>query len=99
MEQVIKKERRKKDKVVLTTENEEKVLSFLSLFDKWFGVINITPSDIVNFIISERKNEFSTNEIKTLLKAMVNRNEKPKERKPRQKKAISKGNTDTENTI
>lgn len=99
MEQVIKKERKTKDKVVLTLENNEKLNVWLSLFDKWSDVVEISKSDLVNFILSERSESLSANEIKTLLKAMVNRNEPRKERKPRQKKMSLKANSSVEGSI
>lgn len=97
MEQVIKKERNKKEKIVLTLENNEKLRSLLMPFEKWHDVVSVTKSDLVNFIISGCKETLTPNEIKTLLKAMVNRNEKPKERKPRQKKSVLKDNATTAN--
>lgn len=99
MEQVIKKERKTKDKVVLNLENNEKLNVWLSLFDKWNDVVEISKSDLVNFILSERSESLSANEIKTLLKAMVNRNEPRKERKPRQKKMFLKANSSVEGSI
>jgi hypothetical protein len=92
MEQIIKKERKKRDKVFLSLENNEKLSLLLAPFEKWNDVVSITKSDLVNFIISHCNETLSANEVKTLLKAMVNRNENDKQRRPRQKKVASKNN-------
>ena len=99
MEQVIKKERKSKDKIILTEANNEKLQTWKCLFDKWNDIVTVTKSDLVNFILTQAPESLSQNEVKALLKAVVNRNEKPKERKPRQKKFISKGNSATDNSL
>ncbi len=99
MEQVIKKERKTKDKIVLTHENNEKLHAWKSLFEKWNDIVTVTKSDLVNFILSQTPETLSVNEVKTLLKDVVNRNEKPKERKPRQKRAGAKTSSNSNNII
>ncbi len=99
MEQVIKKERKTKDKIVLTEENNEKLQIWKGLFDKWSDIVTVTKSDLVNFILSQEPETLSLNEVKALLKSVVNKNEKPKERKPRQKRVAPKAVNDSENVI
>jgi len=86
MEQVIKKERKTKEKIVLTQDNAEKLNAWKSHFEKWNDIIVVTNSDLVNFILTERSEALSVDDVKTLLKNLVNRSEGPKVRKPRQKK-------------
>ena len=89
MEQVIKKERKVKGKIVLTEANNEKLQTWKSLFDKWNDIVKVIKSDLVNFILSQTPETLSLNEVKTLLKSLVNQNMQPKTRKPRIKKASS----------
>lgn len=99
MEQVIKKERKAKDRIVLTEANNEKLQAWKNHFDKWSDIVTVTKSDLVNFILTQTSETLSLNEVKTLLKTVVNRTEKPKERKPRQKKIVLKNSDITKNII
>lgn len=90
MEQIIKK--KSKDKISLSSKNVTKLDMWLSQFDKWNEIISVTKSDLVNFILEKSDEILSSSELKILLKSLVNQSEKPKIRKPRQKKIVLKAN-------
>ena len=87
MEQVTK--RKMNDKIILTPESNIKLETWKSQFEKWNDIVSVTKSDFVNFILASCSDCLSVNEVRSLLKSIVNRSAKPKTRKPRTKKTPS----------
>jgi hypothetical protein len=99
MVEVIKKSKTTLDKVLLDATNSQKLNQWLNQFDTWKEIVSVTKSDLVNFILSKHDDSLSPTEIKILLKDLVNRNDKPKLKKPRQKRVTLKDSSTIEALI